>query len=224
MILGRLVDSVSRLLDERDREAVLGDLEESGETPWQIFRGVVGLVLRREAENWPSWLAAAALSLPGGLALLGFSLSVGGAYGRALDPTGVVAAPGLSLLVCNLAILAAWRFAGGRIAGPLGRRTVWMSAALAFAPCAFCIARFDLPSASRLSLLLFIPPALLSIARGRPLAPVALRPAIVFAAVVTALTIPAWSSHGSWLPNWALSWPAWYLVATARRGSEYASE
>ncbi|MCB1019821.1 MAG: hypothetical protein H6509_10515 [Bryobacterales bacterium] len=224
MILSRLANSVSRLLDERDREAVLGDLAESGETPWQTLRGVAGLVLRREAESWPSWLAATALSLPGGLALIGFSLSVGGAYGRALDPTGVAATPGLSLLVCNLAIVAAWRWAGGRIAGPLGKRTVWMSAALAFAPCVFCITRFDLPSTSRLSLLLLIPPALLSVARGRPLEPLALRPAIAFAAVVTALTVPSWSRHGSWLPNWALSWPAWYLVITAQRRSNYARE
>jgi hypothetical protein len=31
------------------------------------------------------------------------------------------------------------------------------------------------------------------------------------------LTIPTWSSGGAWIPNWALSWPAWFLVATARR-------
>jgi len=39
----------------------------------------------------------------------------------------------------------------------------------------------------------------------------------VLAVALTALTIPTWSSKGAWIPNWALSWPAWYLVATAQR-------
>jgi hypothetical protein len=41
--------------------------------------------------------------------------------------------------------------------------------------------------------------------------------AVALAIAVTALTIPTWTSSGAWIPNWALSWPAWFLVATARR-------
>jgi hypothetical protein len=37
------------------------------------------------------------------------------------------------------------------------------------------------------------------------------------AAGLTVLTIPTWNTKGLWIPNWALSWPAWYLVATAER-------
>jgi hypothetical protein len=99
-----------------------------------------------------------------------------------------------------------------------------MSAALAIAPCAFCITRFDLESVSRLSLLMLLFPAILSVVLGQPIARMRLRPAIVFAASVTVLTIPAWTNQGAWLPNWVLSWPAWYLVGTAKRGGEYAGE
>lgn len=223
--LWRLVDSVSRLLNDRDREAVLGDLAESGETPWQGLCTIASLLLRREAAHWPSLLAAILLSLPGGLLLAGFSLTVSHAYDRALfHATGVSAAPSLSLLLCNLLILAAWRWTGGSIVGPLSRRAVWMSAALAFAPCAFCITRFDMESMSRVSLLLLLFPAILSVVRGQPIARMALRPAIAFAAGVTVLTIPTWTNQGLWFPNWALCWPAWYLVGMAQRGGKYASQ
>ena len=59
---------------------------------------------------------------------------------------------------------------------------------------------------------------------GRLYDQMALRPAIVFAAGVTVLTIPTWTNQGLWVPNWVLSWPAWYLVGTAQRGRLYASE
>jgi hypothetical protein len=189
------------------------------------FYAIAGLLLQREAAHLPSWMAAIPLSLPGGLLLAGFSLTVSHAYDRAfLHATGLTAAPSLSLLLCNLLVLAAWRWTGGALVGPLSRRTVWMSAALAFAPCAFCITRFDLESTSRLSLLLLLFPAILSVVRGQPIARMALRPAIVFAAGITVLTIPTWTNQGLWVPNWVLSWPAWYLVGTAQRGGQYASE
>jgi hypothetical protein len=224
-ILWRLVDAVSQLLDDRDREVVLGDLAESGETPWQGSCGIASLLLKREAAHWPSWMAALLLSVPGGLLLAGFSLTVSHAYDRAFfHATGLAAAPSISLLLCNLLILAAWRWTGAIVVGSLSRRAVWMSAALAFVPCAFCITRFDLEATSRLSLLLLLLPAILSAVRGQPLARMGLRPAIAFAAGVTVLTIPAWANHGVWFPNWALSWPAWYLVGTARRGGKYASQ
>jgi hypothetical protein len=225
VVLWCLVDAVSRFLNERDREVVLGDLAESGETPWQGFCGIASLLLRREAAHWPSWMAALVLSVPGGLLLAGFSLTVSQAYNRTFfHASGLSAAPGHFLLLCNILILVAWRWSGATVLGSLSRRAVWLSAALAFAPCAFCITRFDLEATSRLSLLLLLLPAILSAVRGQPLARMGLRPAIAFAAGVTVLTIPAWTNHGLWFPNWALSWPAWYLVGTAQRGSKYASE
>jgi hypothetical protein len=46
--------------------------------------------------------------------------------------------------------------------------------------------------------------------------------AIVLALAVTVLTIPAWSRTGLWIPNFLLSWPAWYLVATAQGADQEA--
>lgn len=44
-----LCDLVSHLLERDERDAVQGDLLESGESPWQSLLAVLGLVIRREA-------------------------------------------------------------------------------------------------------------------------------------------------------------------------------
>ncbi len=125
--------------------------------------------------------------------------------------------PGFALFLCNVLLLAAWSWTGGFVVGSVSRRTVWVSAALSFAPCVFCLERFRVESLSRLCLLLFLPAALWGVRRGLQIARIKRSSAIALAVAVTALTIPMWNSSGAWIPNWALSWPAWYLVATARR-------
>jgi hypothetical protein len=126
-------------------------------------------------------------------------------------------ARGFALFLCNVLLLAAWSWTGGFVVGSVSRRTVWVSAALSFAPCVFCLERFRVESLSRLCLLLFLPAALWGVRRGLQIARIKRSSAIALAVAVTALTIPMWNSSGAWIPNWALSWPAWYLVATARR-------
>jgi hypothetical protein len=220
-----LVDAVSQLLERDEREAVRGDLAEAGESAWQGLRDVLGLVIRREAalwKNWRPWLAAFGLALPCTLLLMGVSVSVSRAYQRFLDPTilkatGLTIGPGFWLLACNLLLLIGWSWTGGFVMGSVSRRTVWMSAALSFWPCVFCFARFRVESLSRFCLFLFLLPAIWGVHRGLRITRIRLRSAIVLAVAVTVLTIPTWSSKGSWIPNWALSWPAWYLVATASR-------
>jgi hypothetical protein len=221
----RLVDLVSRLLQPEEREVVRGDLLESGESAWQSLLAVVGLVIRREAalwRNWRPWLAAFGLALPSSFLLMGFSLSVSRAYqqlvgGPILHATGVTVGPGFALFLCNVLLLAAWSWTGGFVVGSVSRRTVWVSAALSFAPCLFCLERFRVESLSRLCLLLFLPVALWGAHRGLQIARIKRSSAVALAIAVTALTIPTWTSSGAWIPNWALSWPAWFLVATARR-------
>jgi hypothetical protein len=221
----RLVDLVSRLLQPDEREVVRGDLLESGESAWQSLLAVVGLVIRREAtlwRNWRPWLAAFGLALPSSFLLMGFSLSVSRAYqqlvgGPILHATGVTVRPGFALFLCNVLLLAAWSWTGGFVVGSVSRRTVWVSAALSFAPCLFCLERFRVESLSRLCLLLFLPVALWGAHRGLQIARIKRSSAVALAIAVTALTIPTWASSGAWIPNWALSWPAWFLVATARR-------
>jgi len=66
---------------------------------------------------------------------------------------------------------------------------------------------------------LFLLPAAWGVYRGLRIARIRLRSAVALAAVITALTLPTWNHKGSWIPNWALSWPAWYLVATSARSS-----
>jgi hypothetical protein len=73
-------------------------------------------------------------------------------------------------------------------------------------------------SLSRFCLLLFMFPAAWGVRRGLQIAQITLMSALILAVAITLLTMPTWGGSGSWIPNWALSWPAWYLVATAWRG------
>jgi hypothetical protein len=220
-----LVQLAARLLEPIDREAVLGDLAESGVGAGNASREIFGLAVRRQAglwKNWRPWLAAFGLAFPGSLLLMGFSLSVTQSYERVLSTltpqvTGWPIPPGLLFLICNVLLLAAWSWTGGFVVGSISRRTLWVSAALSFMPCVFCLERFRIESLSRFCLLLFLPPAIWGVFHGLRIARIRLSAAIILALAVTALTIPAWGSHGPWIPNWALSWPAWYLVATSWR-------
>jgi hypothetical protein len=218
-----LVEYASRLLEPNEREAVLGDLLETGENAWRALFDVLGLALRRQTilwNTWPPWLAAFGLAMPCSFLLMGFSLSVSRTYQQLFDPpfvkiTGLSVAPGFTLFLCNAFLLLAWSWTGGFVVGKLSRRTVWVSAAFSFVPCLFCLARFRVESLSRFCLLLFLLPAIWGLHRGLKLAQIKLRSAILLALAVTILTIPTWGSSGQWIPNWALSWPAWYLVATS---------
>jgi hypothetical protein len=220
-----LVDLLSRLLESNEREAVKGDLIEAGQNSWEALFDVLGLVVRRQAEpwrNWRPWLASFGLALPSSFLLMGFSLSVSGSYRQLIGPpilkaTGLTVAPGLLLLLCNALLLIGWSWAGGFVVGSLSRKTVGVSAALSLLPCLFCLERFRVASLSRFCLLLFLPPAIYGVYRGLRLAQVKLGSAVALALGITVLTIPSWNSPGPWIPNWALSWPAWYLVVTSRK-------
>jgi hypothetical protein len=220
------VEAAARLLAREEREVVLGDLLEAGDGSLQGLLGVFGLAVRRHLalwKDWRPWLASFGMALPGSLLLMGFSLSVSQTYQRLIHPTvfkatGLTVGSGLSLLLCNVVLLAGWSWTGGFVMGSISRRTVRISAALSFLPCVFCLARFRVESLSRFSLLLFLLPAIWGVCRGLQIAQIKLTSALILAAVITLLTIPTWTSKGTWIPNWALSWPAWYLVAMAWRG------
>ena len=220
------VEIAAQMLERDEREAVLGDLIETSESAWEGLFDVLGLAIRRQLvlwKNWRPWLASFGLALPGSLLLMGFSLSVSQTYQRLIDPTvfkatGLTVGPGFMLLLCNVLLLIGWSWTGGFVVGSVSRRTVRASAVLSFLPCVFCLARFRVESLSRFCLLLFLLPAIWGVRRGLHIAQIKLRSALILAVLITVLTIPTWSSNGSWIPNWALSWPAWYLVATVWRG------
>lgn len=67
-----LAERVSRLLDPDERDAVRGDLAESGESGRKAFFGLLGLVARRQAGLWKDWRPWLALV---GLAPLAFWLT-----------------------------------------------------------------------------------------------------------------------------------------------------
>ena len=51
----RLVEVLTGALDQGEREAVLGDFAESGESGSRVLLGTFGLVARREAARWANW-------------------------------------------------------------------------------------------------------------------------------------------------------------------------
>jgi hypothetical protein len=62
------VEMLARLLEPTEREAVLGDLAETGETGARAIRDLAGLVIRRQAapwRDWRPWLATAAVVFAG---------------------------------------------------------------------------------------------------------------------------------------------------------------
>lgn len=212
----RLVEGTASWLEEPEREAVLGDLAESGEAAWRGVAAVMGLAMRRQAElwaNWRPWLAVFGVALPSSFQLMGFSLLVSRMAGQLLGaerPGGTE----LGLLVCRVVLLLCWAWSGGFVVGSLSRRTLWASATACLVPCLFCLSRFAVPGMSRVSLLLFAVPAVFGVWSGLRRRRLRAGQALVLALLVTWLMLPGWS--GSWLYALWLLWPAWFLVGTAR--------
>jgi hypothetical protein len=224
-----LVETTAQLLEGDKREAVLGDLVEAGESAWQGLLGVLSLVLRLQAglwKSWRPWLAAFGVSLPASLLLMGVSLSVSQSYQRFNSPTAASGSAYL-LLTCQVLLLIGWSWSGGFVVGSVSRKTLWMSAVLCCSPCLCCLARFRVFSLSRFCLLLFLLPAIWGVRQGLRRTRINLSGTIVFAVTLTLLMIATWNSKGhlwwsprAWVLEGTLIWPAWYMVATARKETE----
>jgi hypothetical protein len=225
-----LVESASQLLERDEREAVLGDLIEAGESAWRSLMDVLSLIIRRQAllwKNWQPWLAAFGLAFPGSLFLMGFSLSVSWTLKHLIDPPapkvplaiGLMPHSGIALLVCQLCLLIGWSWTGGFVVGSLSRRALWASIAASCLPCVFCFAKFHEASLPGFCLFLFLLPAIWGVRHGLKIARIKLSSAITIAAVITILTFLTSSKTGSWAILCASIWPTWYMVATARKPS-----
>jgi hypothetical protein len=204
----RAVELAAQLLDLDESEAVLGDLEEGGESWWRDLRDISGLIVRRQALRWRSWrpwLASFGLALPASFLLMGFSLGV---------TRSIQHMSGMPLLAVRILLLGAWAWTGGYVVASLSKRTLWMSAASCCFPCLFCLARFRVPALPSPCLLLFLPPAIWGVWQGSRLSGIKTRTAMLLATAVTMLTLVL---MGAGLPavNWVLIWPAWYLASTA---------
>jgi hypothetical protein len=219
-----LMEMAARLLECDERDAVLGDLVETGASAWKGLLEVLGLVIRREGQawsDWRPWLAAFGVALPGSLLLMGVSLSVSCTYERLAGlevfapcaPTGQEDYP---LLLCHIALLMIWAWTGGFVVGCVSRRTLWLSVLASLAVCVFCLTRFHQAAPSRFCLLLFVPPALAGLQYGLRLIRIKPGAAVALATVATALMLWAWTGRALWILNWALILPAWYIVMMAR--------
>jgi len=219
-----LLQATARLLERDERDAVLGDLTETGASAWQGMGEVLGVVVRREIAlwyDWRPWIAAFGVALPGSFLLMGVSMSVSCTYLRLTGTAvGDVCAPtgheGFLLLACQVLLLLAWAWTSGFFVGSVSRRTLWASVAVCLPPCLFCLARFPWSRVSGLCLLLFLPPAILGVRYA--LRKVRLRPgtALALALSATALMIYTWGNSALWILNWALILPAWCIAILAR--------
>ncbi|MGH7866238.1 MAG: hypothetical protein ACREP9_01080, partial [Candidatus Dormibacteraceae bacterium] len=193
-----LVGIAAQLLQRDEREAALGDLVEASESAWQGLLDVLSLVLHRQAilwKSWRPWFAAFGLTLPSSFLLMGASVSVSQTFprltGHKVLGGGRLTTPhDLVYLLCQVFLLLACSWAGGFVAASVSRRTLWVSAALCALPCLFCLARFRIESPSRVSLLLFLLPAILGVRRGLGIAQIKLSFAIMLALAITILMVP----------------------------------
>lgn len=220
-----LVEAASMLLARDEREAVLGDLLEADERAWPALLSVLGLVVRREAQQWKSWkpwVASFGLALPSSFLLMGFSVSVSWMFPQVLHSVSEIEPKTNVVLYCvrhlipQLLMLTGCAFVYGFVVQMLSRRTLWVSVTACFVPCLFCLTRFRSESLSWLCLFLFLVPAAWGVRealRGRRLG--------VHAAIGLALgliVLQTLTSNSSWL-NWLffaqLLWPAWYMAAVA---------
>ena len=227
-----LVEVAARLLERDEREAVLGDLLETGEGGWRRLLDVLGLVVRRQILHWRSWrpwLAVFGLALPGSLLLMGFSVSISSIYERLVDRRILIGSPhpiheAFFQLLCRGLLLIGGSWACGFVMGSMSRRTLWVSIASSCFPCLFCLVRFREPSLSRLCLFLFPLPAIWGVRQALRLTGLNLTFAILLAIAITTLTILPTNSRGVWALNWTLVWPAWYIVATAQGDGRKAGQ
>ena len=143
----RLVDVVSQALDADEREAVRGDVCESGRGGASALLDVLGLVARRQAGLWLEWRPWAALFgivIPLGMllslvcrfwsdaaAIDAFVYLQNGRWtyfsfpGWTQDVVGAIVRA-----ACDCLALACWSWMAGFVIGSLSRRAVWVNGAL----------------------------------------------------------------------------------------------
>jgi hypothetical protein len=148
-LLRRMVDAASLMLDSAERDAVCGDLAESGESGSQALREVLSLVVRRQAaclRGWRPWLTIAGLTVPLGILVslqsrrtsdgtaIYLWLFVNNSDWTIIHNSGfwqelAQCAPGVLL---SYIALACWSWTTGLVVGCIARRTLWFSGAVLF--------------------------------------------------------------------------------------------
>jgi hypothetical protein len=228
-VLWSPVEFVARILEPAEREVVLGDLLEAGESSWSSFWSVLGLAYRRQLllwKGWRPWIASFGVAIPSCWLLMGVSGSVTCTSVRLLRPDlSVMHWPtgheGVLLLLCHLLLLVVWSWTTGFVCGSLSRKTLCVTLALCLLPALFSDTHISpLP---RQWLFLFVLPAIFGLRES--LNPGRIKPFVAFgiAIGVTCLMTFAWNQGALWIFNWLLVLPVWYLVAIAGEPLELAT-
>jgi len=210
------IKAASCILAEPDREAVLGDLAESGEGFLSSLQSVFGLALRRHLERWTTWrpwATSLGLALPSSLFLMGNSVAATQNLADLTHHSSDSVAPLPSIL--KLALVLCWAWIAGFSVATLSPKTLWASALAAMAPCLLCITEWPGTRLSALRLLLFLAPAICGVLQGLRSRRLNLTNSILLAA--SAVFLPSmWTTGGSFC-TLGMLWPAIFLIVRARQ-------
>jgi hypothetical protein len=142
-----LANLLSALLDERERDVVRGDLEESGASGAQALLEIAGLGLRRQAAawlDWRPWLMLVGVVVPIGVLLShaahwwGVTTALNVANYWSLWDFAYLGYPGWRLDLMRVIggtstawlALIGWSWTSGFVLGRFSRRTFWVTLAL----------------------------------------------------------------------------------------------
>ncbi len=223
-----IVDRIAVLLSPCDREAILGDLTESGATPASSLCAVLGFVLRRQFLCWLSWrpwFVAIALASTTTWLLMSNSVDVAtDAMKWYWGPASWHYAPQrLTDFTLSLLRLSAAAWPAGFAAARISRRTLWGSMLLLLGPSIHCLrlfhveTRFDhrIIQLSPFVLFLYLPMMISGIRAGlhnlRP-SPWLTLPLIIPYCVqlIPLMKIQNGPTFVVWIL--ILLWPCWYLI------------
>jgi len=138
-IFWRLVDILSGMLDADERQAVRGDLAESGDCAGRALRDVLGLIARRQIgiwKQWQPWLALLGVvclaGVPLSRILFRFNVDLSQqlmAYQQYGVHFGTLLAPqqDMAFLLCLAVALLVWLWTCGFVLGSLSGRAIWFT-------------------------------------------------------------------------------------------------
>lgn len=207
--MSSLAELATIFLAAKDRDAVLGDLAETGASGWNALGSVLGLVVRQQMELWRAWQpwVASSVAFTGSFLLLSVS------FGLSVDSRHILRGErGYGSVLCEALLMLSWAWTSGFAVGALSAKTRWASGILCAIPCLSCVLRFHDTSLSRLCVLLFLLPAVAGVVQGVRRARLSHSTAQTLAIAMTAL-MSVWG--GMYMRNWFLLLPAWWLVAHA---------
>lgn len=134
-----LVDILSRVLDANEREAVCGDLAESGKSASAAMRDVLDLVLHRQMglwREWQPWLALLGIACLAGVQLSGIVFRLNTDLGQQLMAYhiygvhfGTLLTPqqDIAFLMCLAVAIMVWSWTCGFVLGSLSGRALWLT-------------------------------------------------------------------------------------------------